>query len=78
MSAVIVLAFTVPRRGHDRLARRKRADKEAAAASGKRRKRKSPAPAGGKAKKARMSEVEVAEDEITAAGLGDHCSVLQL
>jgi hypothetical protein len=32
----------------------------------------------GRPKKARMSEVEVAEDEITAAGLGNHCSVLQL
>ena len=32
----------------------------------------------GRPKKARMSEVEVAEDEITAAGLEDHCSVLHL
>jgi hypothetical protein len=63
-------------------AREKRVAKEAAqetaTASGKRgRKRKSPAPAGANAKRARRSEVEVAEDEITAAGLGDHCSVLQ-
>ena len=57
----------------------KEAAKEAAAALGKRgRKRKSPKLAtGAKAKKARRSEVEVAEDKIAAAGLGDHCSVLQ-
>jgi hypothetical protein len=61
--------------------RGKRAAKEAAAASGKRgrgRKRKSPAPAAGaKAKRTRRSEVEVAEDEIAASGLGNHCSILQ-
>ena len=56
----------------------KEAAQEIATASGKRgRKRKSPALAGAKAKKARRSEVEVAEAEIAAAGLGDHCSVLQ-
>ena len=38
------------------------------------RKRKSPAPAGVKAKKARKSEMEVAEDEIAAGGMGDYCS----
>lgn len=59
-------------------ARGKRAAREAAAASGKRgQKRKSPAPAGAKGKKAQKSEVEIAEDEIAAAGLQDHCSVLQ-
>jgi hypothetical protein len=42
------------------------------------RKRKSPAPAGVKAKKARRSEAEVAEDEIAAGGMGDYCSVLQV
>ena len=60
-------------------ARGKHAAKEAAAtASQKRgRKRKSPALAEAKAKKARRSEAEVAEDEIAAAGLENHCSVLQ-
>ena len=64
-------------------ARGKRAAKEAAkeaaaTASQKRgRKRESPAPAGAKAKKARRSEAEVAEDEIAAAGLENHRSVLQ-
>lgn len=62
-------------------ARGKRAAKEAAkAAAGpakRGRKRKGSAPeAEAKATKARRSEVEVAEDEIAAAGLGDHCSVL--
>lgn len=42
------------------------------------RKRKSPTPEAGKAKKARRSEVEVAEDEIAAGGMGDYCSVLQV
>lgn len=60
-------------------ARAKRAaKKDATSGKGKRgRKRKSPAPEAGKAKKAR-SEVEVAEDEIAAAGLGNHCSIIQL
>ena len=58
--------------------RANRAAKEAAAASKKRgRKRKSAAPAGVKAKKARGSEVEVAEDEIAAGGMGSYCSVPQ-
>jgi len=57
----------------------KDAAKEAAAASGKSgRKRKSPVPAGQKAKKVRRSEVEVAEDEIAAGGMGDYCSILRL
>jgi hypothetical protein len=57
----------------------KEAAKEAAGATGKRgRKRKSPAPVAAKAKKARRSEVEVAEDEIEAGGMGNYCSVLQL
>ena len=60
-------------------AKEERAAKEAAAATGKRgRKRKSTAPAGTKAKRARRSEVEVAEDEIAAGGMGNYCSVLQL
>ena len=60
-------------------ARAKRAAKEeATAGKGKRgRKRKSPAPEAEMVKKARRSEVEVAEDEIAVAGLGDHCSVFQ-
>ena len=57
----------------------KEAAKEAVAINGKRgRKRKCPAPAGAKAKKARRSEAEVAEDEIAAGGMGDYCSVLQV
>jgi hypothetical protein len=60
----------------------KRAAKEAAkdtsAAKGSRgRKRKNPMPEATKAKKVRRSEAEVAEEEIAAAGLEDHCSVLQ-
>ena len=56
----------------------KDAAKEATTVSQKRgRKRKSPAPAGAKAKKARRSEAEVAGGEIAAAGLENHCSVLQ-
>jgi hypothetical protein len=59
-------------------AREKRAAKEAAAGSeGHSRKRKSLAAAEAKVKRVRRSEVEVAEDEIAAACLGDHCSVLQ-
>jgi hypothetical protein len=54
------------------------AAQETATASGKRgRKRKSPAPVRANGKKARRSEVEVVEDEVATAGLGDHCSVLQ-
>jgi hypothetical protein len=60
----------------------KEAAKEIAAASGKRgRKRKSPAPEPGapelKARVARMSEAQVAEGEIAARGMENHCSVLQ-
>ncbi|XTI93263.1 hypothetical protein V2W45_1347754 [Cenococcum geophilum] len=56
----------------------KEAAKEAAVVKGRRgRKRKSPAPAGAKTKKAWRSEAEVAEDEIAAAGMENHCSVLQ-
>ena len=62
-------------------ARGKCAAKEAAkeaAASGKRgRQHKGPAPAEATAKRARRSEVEVAEDQVAAAGLRDHCSVLR-
>jgi hypothetical protein len=58
----------------------KEAAKEVAATSGKRsrsRKRKSSVPAAGvKTKRIRKSEMEAAEDEIAAAGLGDYCSVL--
>ena len=61
-------------------ARTKRtAKEEAIAGKGKRgRKRKSPSPEAEKAKKARRSEVELAENEIAIAGMGNHCSVLQL
>ncbi|KAH7012383.1 hypothetical protein B0J12DRAFT_790868 [Macrophomina phaseolina] len=52
--------------------------KEVAAAKGKRgRKRKGPVPAGAKAKKARRSAAEVAEDEPAAAGMENYCSILQ-
>jgi hypothetical protein len=55
----------------------KEAARETAAALGKRdRKRKSPALVGMKAKKARTSEAEVAEDEIAAGGMEDYRSVL--
>jgi hypothetical protein len=61
-------------------ARAKRAAKEATAGKGKRgRKRKSPPEAGApepKAKVARISEAQVAEDEIAARGMENHCSVL--
>lgn len=60
-------------------AQAKRATKKQATASkGKRSsKRKSPMPASGKAKKT-WSEVELADDEIAAAGLENHCSILRL
>lgn len=62
-------------------ARRKRAAKDAAKASGKRgrgRPRKSSvSAAGSKPSRTRRSEAEVAEDEVVASGLGDYCSVLQ-
>lgn len=61
-------------------ARAKRAAKEqATAGKGKRgRKRKSPAseagtPESAKAKVARMSEAQVAEDEVAARGMKNHC-----
>ena len=58
--------------------RANRAAKEAAAASKQRsRKCKSTAPAGTKAKKARRSDVEIAEDEIAAGGMGNYCSIFQ-
>lgn len=57
----------------------KRDAKEAAAVKAKRGpNRKSSAPVVVQAKMARKSEVEVAEDEIEALGLGNYCSVLQL
>jgi hypothetical protein len=63
-------------------ARAKRAAKEAETSKGGRgRKRKRPSGEGTvvrKAKKSRKSELEVAKDEIVAAGMEDHCSVLQL
>ena len=63
-------------------ARAKRAARDAETSKGKRgRKRKGlPAQETGarKTQKARRSELEVAEDEIAAAGMKDHCSVLQL
>jgi hypothetical protein len=56
----------------------KRKAKEAAVVKGKRgQKRKSSAPVLKEAKRARMSEVEVAKEEIKAMGLENHCSVLQ-
>jgi hypothetical protein len=61
-------------------ARAKRAAKEQATASkGKSgRKCKNPVAPGTVTKRARRSELEVAEDEIAAAGMEEHCSVLQL
>jgi hypothetical protein len=60
-------------------ARAKRAAKEAETGKGRRgQKRKSPSGEGTVARKARKSELEVTEDEIVAAGMEDHCSVLQL
>jgi hypothetical protein len=41
-------------------------------------KRKSSARVVAQAKRARKNEVEVAEDEIEAQGLGNYCSVFQL
>jgi hypothetical protein len=58
--------------------REKRAAKQADAAAKKRgRKRKSPATVKAKPKKARRSEIEVAEDEIVAEGMNEYCSVFQ-
>ena len=58
-------------------AQAKRDAKEAVAVKGKRgRKRKCSVPRAD-AKKTRRSEVEVAEDEIEALGLGNYCSVLK-
>jgi hypothetical protein len=55
----------------------KRNAKEAAVVKEKRGlKRKSSAPVVAQAKRTRKSEVEVAEDEIEAMGLGNYCSVL--
>ena len=61
-------------------ARAKRAAKEdTTAGKGTRgRKRKSLTPMTGNVKRARRSEAEVAKDEIAAAGMENHCSVLQL
>jgi hypothetical protein len=59
-------------------AQAKRDAKDAAVVKGKRGpKRKSSAPMLAEAKRTRKSEVEVAEDEIKAMGLENHCSVLQ-
>jgi hypothetical protein len=61
-----------------RKAQAKRDEKEATVVKGKRGpKRKSSAPVLAEAKRTRKSEVEVAEDEIKAMGLKNHCSVLQ-
>lgn len=58
--------------------RASRAAKETAAVSKKRdRKPTGLAPAGAKAKKARRSEVDVAEDGFAAGGMGNYCSVFQ-
>jgi hypothetical protein len=56
-------------------ARAKRAAKEATAALKKRGRKRKSALAGAKAKKARKSEVEVAEDEIAAEEMGNYCSI---
>jgi len=57
----------------------KEAAKEAAAVKRKHgQKRKGPTPAGAKVQKAWRSEVEVVEHEIAAAGMANHCTVLQL
>ena len=59
-------------------AQAKRDAKEAVPAKGIRgRKRKSSAPVVVEAKRARTNEVEVAEGEIEALGLGNYCSVLK-
>lgn len=59
-------------------AQAKRDAKEAAPVKGKRGpKRKSAAPAVAQAKRKRKSEVETAEDEIEALGLGEYCAVLR-
>lgn len=60
-------------------AQAKRDAKEAAVVKGKPgRKRKASAPVEAPAKRARKSELEVAEKEIEALEFGNHCSVLQL
>jgi hypothetical protein len=60
-------------------AKLKRDAKDAPVVKGKPgRKRKSPAPVAAHAKRKRRSEVEIAEQEIQAEGLGDNCSVLKL
>jgi hypothetical protein len=52
--------------------------KDAIVVEGKRgRKRKGSAPVVAEAKRTRKSEMEVAESEIEALGLEDHCSILQ-
>jgi hypothetical protein len=48
------------------------------AASKKRGRKRKNAPAGSKAKRARKSEVEIAEDEIAAEGMGNYYTVFQL
>jgi hypothetical protein len=59
-------------------AQAKRGAKEASVVKGKPgRKRKSSAPMAAQAKRTRRSEVEVAEQEIEAEGMGNYCSVLQ-
>jgi hypothetical protein len=56
----------------------KEAVKDSSAAKGRRgRKRKYPTPAVAKTKKARKSEVEIAEGEIAATGMEGYCSVMQ-
>jgi hypothetical protein len=63
-------------------ARAKRGAKETETSKGRRgQKRKSPSEEGApvtKVKKARKTKLEAAEDEIVAAGMEDHCSILQL
>jgi hypothetical protein len=64
-----------------KMAQAKRAANEAikddAGVKGKRGRKRRNSTSVVKAKKARKSEVEVAEDEIAAVGMEDYCSVIQ-
>ena len=60
--------------------RQRRAEKVAETAAKKKggRKRKGPVAARARAKRAKKTELEVAEDEIAAEGMADYCSVFQI
>ena len=61
------------------VAQAKRAVKEVETRKGKRGRKRMELEIGArKSQKARRSELEVAENEITAGGLKAHCSILQL